>query len=312
MKKLQLSDKLSRSLYKTGFKIKKHSPTILVVAGVVGVVASTVMACRATLKVNDILEESKETIDKIHTCMEDQELKESGRYTEKDGKKDLTATYIGTGFKIVKLYAPSVIVGTVSIVGIVASYKILNKRNLALSAAYTAIDKSFKDYRKRVKERFGDVVEGELRHNIKAKTVETLVVDENGNEKTETKTIQVSGNNEPSDYAKWFDDSSEYWTNDSSYNVMFLRQVERTATRKLVEQGILSLNEVYRMLGLKPTRAGQEVGWVYDEKNPVGDNKVSFNIFEISNELKRDFVNGWQPYILLDFNVDGYILDLLP
>ena len=57
---------MSRSIHKVGFKLKKYSPEILVVTGVVGIVASTVMACKATSKVQDIIDETKETVDTIH------------------------------------------------------------------------------------------------------------------------------------------------------------------------------------------------------------------------------------------------------
>ena len=244
--------------------------------------------------------------------MGDTELLESGRYTEKDGKKDLTAVYTQTGVKLVKLYAPAVVVSGLGIASILASYKILNTRNVALSAAYTVVDKSFKDYRKRVKERFGDKVDHELRHNLKSEMIEVTTVDEDGNERVELKEINTAVIDENSDYAIFFDESSKYWERDAEYNKMFVKQVERAANRKLKQQGHLYLNEVYKMLGAKETRAGQIVGWVYDEKNPIGDNKVDFGIYDVHNEAKRNFVNGFEQSILLDFNVDGNILDLMP
>lgn len=311
MKKAELLNNVSRSFHKVGFQMKKHSPAILVGVGIVGVVTSTVMACKATLKVNDILSETKEHVDKIHTCMEDKELAESGEYTEKDAKKDLTTVYVQTGFKFVKLYGPSVVVGGLSIASILASYKIMNSRNLAITAAYTVVDKGFKDYRKRVKERFGEKVDHELKHNIKAETVETMEVDENGKEKTGVKTVETAEINIDSDYARFFDEGSRYWEKDAEYNLMFLKQQQHWANQKLQARGYLFLNEVYEMLDIPATRAGQQVGWVYDEKNPVGDNYVDFGIYDVRNRAKRDFVNGHERNILLDFNVDGNILNLM-
>lgn len=311
MKKAELLNNVSRSFHKVGFQMKKHSPAILVGVGIVGVVTSTVMACKATLKVNDILSETKEHVDKIHTCLEDKELVESGEYTEKDGKKDLTTVYVQTGFKFVKLYGPSVVVGGLSIASILASYKIMNSRNLAITAAYTVVDKGFKDYRKRVKERFGEKVDHELKHNIKAETVETMEVDENGKEKTGVKTVETAEINIDSDYARFFDEGSRYWEKDAEYNLMFLKQQQHWANQKLQARGYLFLNEVYEMLDIPATRAGQQVGWVYDEKNPVGDNYVDFGIYDVRNRAKRDFVNGHERSILLDFNVDGNILNLM-
>ena len=65
------------------------------------------------------------------------------------------------------------------------------------------------------------------------------------------------------------------------------------------------------MLGIPRTQAGQIVGWIYDEKHPIGDNKVDFGIYNTYNEANRNFVNGYERTILLDFNVDGNILDMI-
>lgn len=202
MKNFKIMNSVKRSISKAGFGIKKHSPEILVVAGVAGVVVSAVMACKATLKVNEILDESKETIDSIHECAENPDMKE--KYTEEDTKKDLTTVYVHTGLKLAKLYAPSVIVGVMSIGGIVASNRILRKRNVALAAAYTAVDRGYKEYRGRVVERFGKEVDHELRHNIKAKEIVETVTDEKGKEKSVKKTINVADPNVRSDYAAYF------------------------------------------------------------------------------------------------------------
>lgn len=314
MKNVKLLNNLSRSFHKVGFQLKKHSPAILVVAGVTGVVTSTVMACKATLKVNDVLNETKKEVEKVHKCMNDEDLKKAGKYTEKDGKKDLTIVYSQAGLKLVKLYGPSVALGTISIVSILASYKILNTRNLALSAAYTVVDKGFKDYRKRVKERFGERVDYELKNNIKAETIETIDIDENGNEKPGVRTIDVVDDRDPnniSPYAVFFDEYSECWTRNAENNKTFLLMQQAYANDKLKINGYLYLNEVYEMLGLPKTKAGHVVGWIYDEKNPIGDNFVDFGIFDIHKRGSREFVNGYEKSILLDFNVDGNIWELM-
>ena len=71
------------------------------------------------------------------------------------------------------------------------------------------------------------------------------------------------------------------------------------------------LNDVYEMLGIPKTKAGYVVGWIYDKNHPVGDNEVDFGIFDMEREKNRDFVNGYERTILLDFNVDGNILDMM-
>lgn len=310
MKVKEIINSVSYNAHRIGFKIKKASPEIMVVAGVVGVVTSTVMACKATTKVNDILEETRKQVDDVHNVL-DSDVVSEDEYTNDDAKKDLAIIYTQTGVKLIKLYAPSVLVGALSITGILASHKILKKRNVALTAAYATIDRSFKEYRGRVVERFGKELDRELRYNIKAQEIEEKTVDKDGNETIEKKTISVVDPNMYSDYARIFDNGSMGWTKDPEYNLMFLKLQQNQANDRLRAQGYLFLNDVYDMLGIPRTKAGQIVGWIYDEENPVGDNFVDFGIYDIYNEKACDFVNGRERSIVLDFNVDGNILDMI-
>ena len=301
----------TKTFHRVGFQIKKHSPEILLVTGITGVVTSAVMACKATTKVDAIVEETKKSIDMIHEGMEAGNICDV-EYTEEDGKKDLAIVYIQTGAKFAKLYGPSVLLGLTSIGCILASNNIIHKRNVALSAAYTAIDRSFKGYRSRVIERFGESMDRELRYNIKTQEVkETVVDEETGKKKTVKSTVSVVDPNTYSDYARFFDEYCAGWTKDAEYNLMFLRQQQNYANELLKSRGHLFLNEVYDMLGIDRTKAGNIVGWIYDEKHPIGDNFVDFGIYVLDNEKARDFVNGRERSILLDFNVDGDILSLM-
>ena len=308
--KTEFLTKASRLANKAGLQIKKHSPEILMVAGVVGTVASTVLACKATTKVNKILNESKAAIDVIHGGMEEGNIN-GVEYTQEDGKKDLTITYAQTGIKLVKLYAPAVALGTLSLTSIIAGHRILKKRNLALAAAYAVVDKNFKDYRGRVVERFGETLDKELRYNIKAKEIEEIVVDENGNQGVKKKTEYEIEIPKHSEYAKFFDEGCPDWQKDANFNLMYLRKQQDYANDLLKSRGYLFLNEVYEMLGIQRTPAGQVVGWIYDEKNPNGDNYIDFGIYDVTDERKRAFVNGFERNILLDFNVDGVIYDMI-
>ena len=314
MNKTELMNKVTRTANKVGFKLKKHSPVILLVAGVGGVVVSAVMACKATTKLNPILEDAKDAVDTIHdnleACQNDPEFEEV--FTEKDAKKALAVTYGKTALELGKLYAPSVLLGAGSIVCILASHNIINKRNVALAAAYTAVDNSFKDYRGRVIERFGKELDKELKYNIKTKEIEETVVNEDGTETTVTKTVQVADPNATySIYAKCFDETCTGWERNSEYNMMFLRSVQQQMNDLLQSRGHVFLNEVYDALGIQRTKAGQIVGWVYDPENPDVDNYIDFGIYDIYKPANRNFVNGYEKSIWLDFNVDGDIYSLM-
>ena len=285
---------------KAVMKLKKHSPEILVVAGIAGTVVSAVLACKATTKVAEILDETKGTLDTIHEGMETGAIN-GQEYTTEDGKKDTVVVYAQTGMKLAKLYGPAIILGTLSITSILASNNILRKRNVALGAAYAAIDKSFKEYRGRVIERFGEQVDTELKYGIKAKKFEEIEVDpKTGKEKKVKKTVMVADPNLQSDYAVYFDSKSRNYETNPDYNRMFLKAQQAFANDKLQTRGHLFLNEVLDDLDLPRTPAGQIVGWTKDGP----DGYVNFRIVEVERETED---GRHEPALLLDFNVEGNI-----
>lgn len=307
MKNIKLPANLSRSLNGLALKMKKHTPEILVIAGVGGTIATTVIACKATTKIDDVLAENTE-----HIAKTKQYVKENGyseKYTEKDYQKDLTIMYTQKGLALLKLYAPSIALGTMSITAILAGHNILKKRNVAIAAAYEVVNKNFNDYRGRVVERFGHELDRELRYNIHKEEVEETVIDEKtGKEKKVKKNVDVCDIDNYSDFAKFFDESCTGWTKDPETNLMFLKHQQRYANDLLEGRGYLFLNEVYDMLGIERTVAGQSVGWIYD-KNII--DKIDFGIYNSHNQAARRFVNGIERTILLDFNVDGNILNAM-
>ena len=312
MKKNEIMKSVGLTFNKIGFQIQKKSPEILVVAGIAGVVVSAVMACKATIKATEVAEETKDTIDEIHEAEEAGVTKAGKEYSAEDTKKDLTTAYIQSGIKYAKLYAPAVILGAASITCIVASHHVLKKRNIALAAAYTTLDKSFKDYRNRVMERFGEQVEKEIRYNIKAKEIKKTVVDEDGKKEKVKEVVAVPAvdgwdPSQYSPYARKFDETHPQWTKNPEMNRYYLKCRQAQANDMLKSHGHLFLNEVYDMMGFPRTKAGAVVGWLYDPKRPeLGDSYVDFGMYEIQEG--EDFDDYTKSYIL-DFNVVGDITD---
>lgn len=310
MKKNEIMKSVGLTFNKIGFQIQKKSPELLVAAGIAGVVVSAVMACKATIKASEVAEEAKETIDEIHEIEEKGITRAGNPYSIEDTKKDLTTTYLQTGVKYAKLYAPSVILGAVSITCIVASHRVLKKRNIALAAAYTTLDKSFKEYRGRVMERFGEQVEKEIRYNIKAKEIKKTVVDETGKKEKVKEVVDVPAvdgwdPSQYSPYARRFDETHPNWTKNPEMNRFYLKARQAQANDMLKARGHLFLNEVYDMMGFPRTKAGAVVGWLYDPKRPeLGDSYVDFGMYEIQEG--EDFESYVKSYIL-DFNVVGDI-----
>lgn len=306
--KQEIINKATRLLSSTQYQVKKHSPEILMVAGIAGTIVGTVLACKATTKVSEIIEEKNKNVEDVHTCLEDN----SKEYTEEDSKKDLTIIYAQTGVKLFKLYAPAIGVMVLSFASIIAGHKVLKKRNIAIAAAYAAIDKGFKQYRKNVIEEFGEGVDQQMRFGLKSKEIKKK--DKDGKTVKETE-YYIDPEENPldniSEYARFFDAASENFAKDPEYNMMFLRRQQDYANEMLKARGHLFLNEVYDLLDIPRSKAGQVVGWVYDKNgNTKGDNYVDFGLYR-NDQGTRRFVNGLEYNILLDFNVDGVIYDLI-
>lgn len=310
--KFEIFDKVKSFAIRNGSKAvmitKKHSPAILLGVGVVGVVGATVMACKETLKVNDILDEAKESMDKISMARENDQFKD--KYSEDDAKKDKTIVTARTTVKIVKNYIPSAMIMACSIACILASYKIMKKRTVALTAAYNGLKMTFDKYRKRVKAKYGDDEDKNLLFGIDEiqSDLEKLEKMSEEEKKAEAEKIANDKRNAPwySDYAKFFDEASPYWDRHSEYNKAFLLHQQSIFNEKLNRIGFVMLNEVYRALGIPETQAGAIVGWL---KNGNGDGFVDFGMASLENSAGRRCINGYENVWLLDFNVDGVIYD---
>lgn len=305
-----MKDKILRTFNGAKLQVIKHGPEIFMAAGIAGAIVSTVIACKKTLKVKEIIDEKNENMKMIKEGLDDESLTE---YTEKDAQRDTVITYTQMGVKLFKLYSPAIGLGVLSIASILVGQKILKKRNLALAAAYTIVNNSFNDYRKNVIDEMGAGFDQRMRFGLKTKEIK--VKDPETGEKTKETVIEKVENpiDEYSTYARYFDASCDNFTKDPEYNLLFLRKQQDYANDKLKAQGYLFLNEVYDMLDIPRTKAGQIVGWIYDpENNKNGDNYVDFGIYKdgkINNN--RRFVNGLEYNVLLDFNVDGPIYNIL-
>lgn len=296
------ANKFTLALRKIKFGAKKHSPEILVVSGIVGLIGAGVLACRATTKVQKIMDERAEQLKDVTALLENNEPD----YSPEDAKKDMIIISVQSGLKIAKQYAPAIALGAASVVSILCAHNILKKRNAAIAAAYAAVQGSFEEYRKRVKERFGEDVDNELKYGIKAKQIIETVTDEKGKEKTAKKMVNTAnGNLGGSPYAFIFDEqtSPSVYEPDRDYMMMRLRQEQQYANDVLNARGYLTLNEVTERLGLKPSKMGQIVGWA----TTGGDGFVDFGV----QEIDVDTIDGAEKKIVLDFNCQGNILDLI-
>lgn len=308
--KLNILKNVSTSLGKTRFALEKVSPEIFVGAGIGCMVAGTVFACKATLKVDEVIKEKNEYIQKINELKDavesdDPELKEIDEqvYSKEDYKKDILVTYSIAAKKFLKLYWPAILLGAIGTSSILYGHNIISKRNIAIAAAYETVKEGYSEYRKRVVEELGEEADKRFRYGINKKDIEIEEQKEDGTVKKKSlKNVDVLEGY--SKNAKFFDAASQYWCKSPEYNLLFLRERQEYANHILHTRGHIFLNEVYDMLGIPRTEEGQVEGWRDD-----GVGFVDFGIYELYREAARDFVNGYENVILLDFNVDGNILD---
>lgn len=282
---------ISTKLARHALLSQKNSPKYMFVGGVAGMIGSTVLACRATLKLELFLSDAQIDLN-VAREMEHKE------YSDSDRQHDIAIIYTRSAVGLAKLYGPSILLGSVSIGLLTKSHNILNERNAALAAAYAAVDKAFEQYRGRVVAKYGEEEDREFRYSMES----VDVVDEKTGKTTIRRRV---ADDEPSMYARFFDPHSPSWSKEAEYNLVFLRCQQSYANDMLKTRGHLFLNEVYDSLGIERTKAGQVVGWTVSKD---GDNFVDFGLYDSKRQI-RDFVNGREGSILLDFNVDGVIYD---
>lgn len=279
---------VTRFVGRAGLVLSKHAPTILTAAGTAGFIGTTVLASKATLKVEETVAEEAALLVKVH------EAHEAGKLSDKDATHDKVVLYARMTTKLAKLYAPALILGAASIVSLATGHGIMLKRNASLAAAYAAVDQAFKTYKKKIESKFG-------KEAVLDALVSTPQEDLTKDEMTLEAVTAVDG---VSPYGVIFDEDNVNWSADEDLAKLHLDCQQQYANDILQTRGHIFLNEVYKMLGFPHTPAGAVTGWVKGQ----GDDFVDFNIFDgmFEGEDKNGrTVTKWA----LDFNVDGVMYD---
>lgn len=309
MKKTELATKAGQILVKTKLGVKKHSPEILVATGIGTGIVAAVIACKQTIKANDIIAEARKNLQNIEDVKELAANNEV-EYTEENEQADREIIGKQVTIGMVKAYALPVGLGILSITCILAGHHILKKRNVALAAAYSALSTDFMNYRKRVVDKYGKDVDFMLKNGLEKQIVANQVVDPETGEVKETKEeVLTYDGDKLSQYARIFDEvGSTQWTPSADHNRAFLLMEQNYFNERIRTRGYIFLNEVYERLGFRPTKAGSVVGWVYQNADYEG---IDFGIFTAHTQKAAEFLEGTEPSIILDFNVQGDILSLV-
>lgn len=305
-----IAKSIKRTAHMCGFKIKKASPEILLVSGIVAGGGAIILACKETLDIEEILDEHEEMMEKIQHSKDIAETqgKDFGLIYAEDMKKDIqqrtVVAYLKTAGKMIKHYAPSVGLFALSVTCLVASHNILEKRYLAAVAAYQTLDMAFKNYRANVIEKFGEQADYDITHK-------ETIVNENGEE-----VIYY-----PASYcSKFFEEGSSLaWQPDKLLNQSFLNMQRNYCQGLLESRGYLLLNDVYKALELVDqngnplrTEIGDNVGWIYNKYSNSFDDAFRDNYVDFGFKKDKDFMDISPDkrefnYVMLEFNVDGWI-----
>lgn len=308
-----MNEDFSRHLGNIKLFLNRNLPRLLIFGGTGAMVGSGVWACRNTYKkLPNAMDKHYDRLDTIH-----REIEINHGLDEKEVRKMTADAYFETAKDLTKIYIGPVLVEIIGLAGILGGDHTYKARSIQAAAAYLTLQTMYDRLHDGVAEKYGEDEAYKLAHGIKEVEVETEYTDKNGKVKTKKEKIEVI---DPavadgySSYARFFDEASDMWNSNPELNLITIKGVQEMANAKLRTNGYLFLNDVYEALGIPITAAGQQVGWIYDDTNPVGDNYVDFGMYDtrISTSGNRDFVNGYTNAILLDFNVDGIILDRLP
>ena len=298
--------------------VEAHSPEIALGVGIASMVGATILACKSTPKAKKVVEDAKDDLETIkkteeagHTYDDDNNEIE---YTHEDSIKDKAIVTAKAGVLLAKAYGPAIILTAAGIACLVGGHHILRKRNVALVAAYESLSEAYKNYQDKVKDILGETTARNLKYSLEEKeiTTDTGKKNKDGSPKLKKeKKLIVNGNpiDAFSPYCKIYDASCPNCDNDPAYNLSFLKckqnywnDVLRTRANHTV-----FLNEIYKDLGFPVTEAGQVVGWTLKD-GVTKDGYIDFGIFNLAYQPNVDFVNGYEPVCILDFNVDGVVL----
>ena len=292
--------KTSIILGKSKLFLKRRSPEILLGLGITGIIASGVLLVKAAMETKDLAA--------THDAIEENVKRGIKSMPEEEQNKELLKLRFVRALDFGRLYGPALAVGTGSIISIIGSHRIMQKRVVSMVAAYTLLDEGFKLYRKRVVEKLGEEEDLRFRYGTKNVTEEIEYTTKGGKVKTKEVEKEVLQTSLPSIYARIFDEYSPQWQKDPEQNLFFLRRSQDYWNDRLRAKGHVFLNEIWDHLGLPRTDEGAVIGWVFDEERQDGqDNFIDFGLYDLDNGA---FINGYETSVLIDPNVNGLIIEL--
>lgn len=280
--------------------LKKNLPDILLYAGLAAMGAGVVMAAKAGREHNAVKQANDERAE--HAARDIQWRGETNQITEQQAQQEAALVVLQNGIQWVKLYGPAILMATAGATSIVAGHMKTKERAAAVMAAYSVLDQSFKSYRSRVVDKYGEKIDADMLMGPPDKKTYVHVDEATGKDKKAKYDVYSCC----SEYAMIFDEYNVNWRNEPHLNDFFLRSQQAMLNAKLNSQGHVFLNEVHDAIGMPRTKAGAVVGWVRNSEN--GDGVIDLGLNAPFNE---GFLLGVESTCIIDPNVDGVIYDLL-
>lgn len=305
----KIGSMVAKHASKTSIALAKKAPDILFGLGVTCVVGGTIAAIVQTEKASDaidIFNERKERVDDdtANKLIDPVEAQSHMRYA-----------YGHLIMSMAKIYLPTVLLTTTGILLLGKSHMILNKRNAGLAAAYAALSNSYAEYRRRVRERFGEEVENDIYNGYITTTYKELETSENGVTTEVEKTKETYNPCSPFAFLIPAEDCPIINTKDRYAIISQIRINLICLNNKLEalkysmapgEKAFLTANDVYEQYGVKLTKAGAT--WaIYDHVDLGVD--LSDDAVKTPGSPVYKFVNKITDGLWLVPNVQGTICD---
>ena len=304
--KIKVPAKAAEFGLKVVTKVKRKSPEICLVVGLVSGGAALVAVGYKTWKHKDVL------VEDIH------KIEESREEDAETRSEALWGAYKAFGVDTIKVYWLPISLATLSATCFIGGHHILSRRLSGAMASYAVLLDKYNTLNERIIDKYGIDAQQELTHGIK---VEDVVDAETGEV---TKKVVRDNGPSCSMYARWYDEgdfdsaSSHWiwrntcWRRNKNDNIYALKMAQSTANDEFKRRGWYKLNEAYAKVGLPPTEEGEHVGWVLGSGH---DDFIDFGVFAQFRNGRRQlpvnrlFLDPDHPQnaALLDFNVDGCI-----
>lgn len=300
---------LCRMAGKAVYIAKEYKPEILITIGITSVVGGTIVACCETAtKMKPVMDEFGEQLNRVKDDKQrSDEIAETNPdmvYPIKQYRKDITMVYRNLFLQSLKVYALAIILSSFGIACICRSNAIMRKRNIALGAAYTALDQAFKKYREEVKARYGEAVDEEIRLGIHRDGDKLTMNDE---QITKIKEDPKSLHDACQILLGPDDIGHGVYQSNPTYTLQNVECIRRALDDELERWGYITVNDIRKKFGYSPIPELEEYGCVFDKSGLVTSSHVDFGLYTINKQKTIDFINGEEDFLLIDIGIHGHI-----